>query len=105
MTVNAWKVVPGDNVAVALENVKAGDRVEAGDEAVTALQDVPQGHKIAMEAIACGDMVKKYGVAIGRASQSIRAGEHVHCHNVADITEELCRTYREAYLAKEAQGV
>ena len=46
------------------------------------LSDVPLGHKIALRDLAAGDQVIKYGISIGRATQDIREGEHVHVHNV-----------------------
>lgn len=71
---------PRDNVAVALRAVAAGDRIADG---VTALADVPAGHKIALRPIASGEEVFKYGWPIGRATRDIAAGAHVHSHNLA----------------------
>ena len=42
---------------------------------------VPFGHKVALRAIAQGEPVIKYGVAIGSATCGISSGEHVHVHN------------------------
>ncbi|HZZ02329.1 altronate dehydratase family protein [Paraburkholderia sp.] len=44
---------------------------------------IPPGHKVATSDIAAGAPVRRYGQIIGFASQPIRAGEHVHVHNVA----------------------
>ena len=41
------------------------------------------GHKYALRDIAAGENVIKYGMPIGHATCAIRAGEHVHVHNVA----------------------
>jgi (2R)-sulfolactate sulfo-lyase subunit alpha len=43
---------------------------------------VPLGHKIALRDLAAGERVIKYGVPIGVATRDIRAGEHVHVHNL-----------------------
>lgn len=77
---------PDDPVAVALDDLHAGD-VEAD---VTLINDVPRGHKVALVGIAEDAPVHKYGQVIGYASQTIRAGEHVHTHNVrfADVFPE-----------------
>lgn len=77
---------PDDPVAVALDDLHAGD-VEAD---VTLIDDVPRGHKVALVGIAEDAPVHKYGQVIGYASQTIRAGEHVHTHNVrfADVFPE-----------------
>ena len=40
------------------------------------------GHKYARRDIAAGENVVKYGMPIGHATVDIRAGEHVHVHNV-----------------------
>jgi len=39
-------------------------------------------HEFALHDIAKGAVVRKYGEAIGHATQDIRAGEHVHTHNL-----------------------
>lgn len=85
----ALKIDPRDNVAVLLEDVKAGDTVEVvGQDAreyVTALQNIRQGHKIALADIPSGSYVYKYGEPIGVATKDIRRGEHVHVHNLDSV--------------------
>src|SRR5688572_1559924 len=73
---------PSDNIAVARVPLAAGQklRVDSGD--VTALEAVPMGHKIALRCIRAGDQIVRYGHPMGRATQGIEAGEHVHTHNV-----------------------
>jgi altronate hydrolase len=56
------------------------------DDVVIARADmkgIPAGHKIAARDIAQGAPVRRYSQIIGFASQAIRAGEHVHVHNLA----------------------
>ena len=72
-----------DNVATALEPLAEGRSVEANGRTVVALEPIPAGHKIALRDIAVGEGVFKYGSPIGTASANIRAGAHVHTHNVA----------------------
>jgi len=76
-----------DNVAVACCDAPAGARLSAGDVAVTARQLIPAGHKVALADIAAGEPVVKYGETIGVATQAIRAGEHVHLHNLASVRD------------------
>jgi altronate dehydratase len=71
-----------DNVAVATVALAAGERIEAGDSAVTLAEPIPVGHKLALRAIAEGAHVCKYGEVIGIAISAIPAGAHVHVHNV-----------------------
>jgi altronate hydrolase len=46
-------------------------------------QDVPAGHKVAAQAIAAGQPVRKFSQIIGFASADIAPGDHVHIHNCA----------------------
>ena len=52
------------------------------DIKVTARNDIPIGHKLALRDYREGDTVIKYGVDIGKVVQPIRKGEHLHVHNV-----------------------
>ena len=72
------QIHPNDNVAVALKALPAGT-VFAG---VTALQEIPQGHKMALSAMEPGQQVVKYGFSIGHATENIAAGQWVHTHNM-----------------------
>ena len=78
----ALRVDPRDSVATLLEDARRGDVVLHGSEAVTLSADIPRGHKIALTRIAPNAPVLKYGFPIGRATQAITAGEHVHAHNL-----------------------
>ena len=82
-----------DNVVVAIEPVSKGDRVtylcNGKDASVTALEDITIYHKLATRDIAKGEPVVKYGEHIGVASSDIKAGEHVHCHNLEEHRENL----------------
>ena len=49
---------------------------------IRAGQAIPLGHKIALRNIAKGEEIVKYDCPIGRASRDIKAGEHVHTHNL-----------------------
>ena len=76
-----------DNVATAIRDIEQGKDAIVGIEdetlSVPLSQTIPFGHKLALRAIASGEEVLKYGTVIGRATQDIQAGEHVHVHNVA----------------------
>lgn len=71
-----------DNVAVALSPISAGTKVVVDEVTITALQDIPQGHKFALEPIKAEASVVKYGYPIGHATELIAQGEWVHTHNV-----------------------
>jgi (2R)-sulfolactate sulfo-lyase subunit alpha len=77
-----------DNVGVATVDIKAGEKVEGlymdsqKKVQVTALQEIPLGHKIALTPMKKDGGVIKYGHDIGRVVEDIRVGEHVHVHNL-----------------------
>ena len=73
------QINPLDNVGVALRALGKGER--AGD--IVALDSVPAGHKVSLRQIRAGDAVIKYGYVIGVATSEVKAGEHVHVHNMA----------------------
>ena len=70
----AIRIHPSDDVAVAVSPVSKGETALG----VTALEDIPAGHKMALRDIATGEPVKKYGMPIGRATQDIVKGETNH---------------------------
>lgn len=98
MSGRALKLREQDNVATALEAIRAGDSVMVScNEQVNHLQvqeTIPFGFKICVCDINKGDGIVKYGEVIGQASMNIKSGELVHIHNVegvrgrGDITAE-----------------
>jgi altronate hydrolase len=78
-----------DDVAVALQPVPAGQLLP--NLHLTALTDIPAGHKFAVRAMATGQPVRKFNQIIGFATQPIAIGEHVHTHNLA--TGDFDRDY------------
>lgn len=82
----ALKLNSRDNVAVCLEEVRAGDLVDISDGSLVVARDnIPVGHKIALRDIGLDEPIIKYGEVIGLASTDIHVGEHVHIHNVRSI--------------------
>ncbi len=80
------QIHPRDNVAVALDTVAQGETISlaAGDLGkieVTALEEIPKGHKIALTDIVEGGTVIKYGTVIAIASTAIKKGSWIHTHN------------------------
>ena len=82
-----------DNVIVAIEPIPKGGEVSwlcAGQtKTLTALDDIVIYHKLAACDIAEGAPILKYGEHIGLAAREIKAGEHVHCHDLKEHREEL----------------
>lgn len=77
-----------DNVGVVVRDVKSGEDLagETIDKSnglrLKAQEDIPLAHKIALKDFKVGDTVIKYGEDIGKVVAAIRAGEHVHVHNL-----------------------
>ncbi len=84
---------PKDNVATALEPLKAGAEVSAKVhghvEKLRLVSNIPMGHKVALKDIEKGEAVIKYGEPIGQSTVRIARGEHVHVHNVASQSRGL----------------
>jgi len=68
---------PADNVAIVANDggLPAGTVLPDG---LVLREHVPQGHKLALVALAAGEAVRRYDVAIGYALQDIAAGSWVH---------------------------
>ncbi|MDR1731822.1 MAG: UxaA family hydrolase [Synergistaceae bacterium] len=80
---NAVFIRPNDSVVTVTEAVSRGGVVRYPDgQTVTAVQDIPIYHKVAVVEIGKGGAVYKYGEKIGLASADIHVGEHVHTHNL-----------------------
>lgn len=88
-----------DNVAIALETLEAGDSININkmQSALTVAEKIPQGHKIAIQNIAKGSTIFKYGHPIGKAAVDIVAGEYVHVHNVLDPISNWKENYLYEY--------
>ena len=67
------KINPSDNVAVALQDLSKGTRVEG----VTLSMDIPRGHKIVLRDLRAGEHVIKYGYPIGHVTRDAAAGTMV----------------------------
>lgn len=84
-----YLITEKDNVAVALKDVRKGEEVEVGGVKITALNDIPTGHKMALKDIEAGEGIVKYGFSIGNAREKIFFGQHVHTHNVKTGLHDL----------------
>ncbi|MGI6732688.1 MAG: UxaA family hydrolase [Anaerovoracaceae bacterium] len=76
------KINERDNVVVALKDLSKNETVEINGYGIVVLEDVKQGHKIAIQDIQAGAEVIKYGFPIGKATSFIQSGSLVHVHNI-----------------------
>lgn len=75
-----------DSVATATADLKKDTKVSmfiGGKELdVVINKDIPFGHKFAIKDVSVGEHVIKYSESIGKATEDIKIGDHVHVHNV-----------------------
>lgn len=71
-----------DNVATAIADIPKGTPIDADGLSVTASEDIPFGHKVALKPLESGAVILKYGESIGLALGDIAEGACVHVHNV-----------------------
>jgi len=76
--VDLVKLTDADNVAVALRNIAASEALQH----LTTTEEIPKGHKVALQKIPAGNAVIKYDQIIGYANADISIGQHVHTHNI-----------------------
>jgi len=72
------QINPNDDVLIALRDCHKGEVIEG----ITLLNDVKQGHKIALHDMAKGHALIKYGNVIGFLSKDVKKGEWIHSHNL-----------------------
>src|SRR3984885_11921784 len=79
------QVHPSDNVAIVVNEggLPAGAKFSSG---LVLLEAVPEAHKVALETVAEGAPIIRYGVTIGYARREIAAGSWVH-EGVLDLPE------------------
>jgi (2R)-sulfolactate sulfo-lyase subunit alpha len=79
---------PVDDVGVAVVDLHPGQTIRVatlegkGAGTVTAIEDIPLGHKVALRDLPGGHKLQKYGRPIGETTQFIKQGSHVHSHNL-----------------------
>src|SRR5580658_1392679 len=69
------KLDPRDNVMVALQNLRQGERINFSDQTYVLVTDVHAKHKFATEDLVVGSSLIMYGVLVGKARQPIRMGD------------------------------
>jgi hypothetical protein len=76
------QLAPSDNVVVCTESSSVNEEVSILNKSVRIEKQVGIGHKLACNSIQSGELIIKYGVAIGTATCDIPFGTHVHTHNM-----------------------
>ncbi|NBK26474.1 MAG: galactarate dehydratase, partial [Spirochaetia bacterium] len=68
------QIDPRDNVAIVTENAPKGTKLEN----LVLLQDIPQGHKVALMKLQKGAKVIRYGVILGFLLEDVEAGSWIN---------------------------
>ncbi|WP_147916727.1 UxaA family hydrolase [Ruania zhangjianzhongii] len=92
---------PEDHVAIATADLAADSEVVGPHGPLRLRGDVPRGHKVAVQAVAVGAQVLKYGQSIGRATAAIAPGDHVHSHNLGMDESERKHEFGTARITPE----
>ena len=90
---------PDDDVVIARMEIPTGTLITK--EKVSTVVTIPAGHKLAVRDIAQGQPVRRYNQIIGFATREIKAGDHVHVHNLA--MGEFERDYAFCSLARNTE--
>lgn len=90
ITSSVLKISNNDNVAVALSDLKKGEK----HLDIVLIDDIARGHKFALSDIKIATNIIKYGFPIGHATKDIKAGEHVHTQNTkTNLNENMAYQY------------
>lgn len=82
------KIHQEDNVIVALSDLKTGEVVSWDGMDYALLENIAAKHKFATQDFQEGDLIKMYGVVIGKATKPILKGQAITTQNVKHQTEE-----------------
>ena len=82
MLSNVLQLDPGDNVLIALRDLKAGETVSYNGHTYVLSKNVPAKHKFATHTLAPGDDVMMYGVLVGKAVTPVPSGELLTVSNI-----------------------
>ena len=101
---NTIKINPADNVAVAIENIKAGESVCVDGCQITVNNDIPAGHKFLLKDLEKGEDVIKYGYPIGHLIKDQKKGDFVNHENIkTNLSGLLDYSYNPINEIKEEQ--
>lgn len=80
------RIDDSDNLAVALQDLNVGEQVVIGGESIAIEEHIRQKHKFALRDFEPGDIVRMYGVTVGRVVKPIAKGRLIHTKNIEHHT-------------------
>ena len=99
------KINTADNVAVAIHDIEAGMSFDINGIKICTLNQVPAGHKVALQDLEEGADVVKYGFPIGHLLKAVRQGEVIDHTNLKTNLEGLLEYTYEPELTEIAPAV
>ncbi len=83
------KLHPDDSVAIAKTDLNTGISITMpGGGSLIVRENIPVGHKMALQDLISGETVFRFGSSIGFTTQNISAGSWIHTHNLAFSEKE-----------------
>lgn len=76
------KINPADNVVVAIQALSKGQEINVDGQLVLVAEDIPAGHKLALQDFAEGQHIIKYGYPIGHARFAVSKGSLINEKNI-----------------------
>ena len=96
------KINVADNVAVAIEPLKAGEYVNVEGVEFALKNDIPAGHKFLLTDLKEGENVIKYGYPIGHLREDHKQGEFINDVNIkTNLAGLLDYSYSPVFTAED----
>jgi len=95
MNSKVLQINPGDNVLVALQDLRKGDVIDWEGRQIALQDDVAGKHKFAPAALRAGDPVTMYGVLVGKAVRDIPEGGLISTENLRHAAQNFGARTRE----------
>ena len=88
--INAVHIKDADSCVTVTAPISKGETVSyhcsnGSIKSVTAKEDIPIYHKLAVATVTKGGFIHKYGEKIGIALTDIWPGDYVHIHNIKPV--------------------
>jgi altronate hydrolase len=77
-----------DDMIVALQPLKKGEKFIIDSKEIILQDDIPAKHKFSLGSYYTGDLLKMYGVIVGKANKDISPGNLISIDNLLHASEE-----------------
>ncbi|MGL6269482.1 MAG: UxaA family hydrolase, partial [Chitinophagaceae bacterium] len=87
MKLKVLKGHPQDNVIIALSDLSKGEIIHFENDNYTLIEDIPSKHKFFTFDMMAGEVVKMYGVMIGKTKMGVSKGSRLTTQNLSHASE------------------